>query len=197
MNKKFIFLIILTLFIGLLLGYTGEYLANSTSMASIPTDKEKSPTSHRFGDSRDGPKIDVSRKETSRKIKNTQLNKQDEKLLRLTQMSQAEMQREMAKICQKAISPSHLNAQDQLAFAFLCSRLGQKAPLQILEQMDGGAKYNARFKNISLMSGPIVTRKRRRHTAWTTRIRRTLSATPVLLLKALPILRSNGSMDLP
>lgn len=150
MNKKFIFLIILTLFIGLLLGYTGEYLANSTSMASIPTDKEKSPTSHRFGDSRDGPKIDVSRKETSRKIKNTQLNKQDEKLLRLTQMSQAEMQREMAKICQKAISPSHLNAQDQLAFAFLCSRLGQKAPLQILEQMDGGAKYNARFKKYIL-----------------------------------------------
>lgn len=150
MNKKFIFLIILTLFIGLLMGYAGEYLANSTAMTSSPTDKEKSPTSRRFGDSRDGWKISVNKKETSKKIKKTQLSEQDEKLLRLTQMNPAEMQREIAKICQNVTSPSHLSAQDQLAFAFLCSRLGQKAPLQILEQMDGGAKYNARFKKYIL-----------------------------------------------
>lgn len=133
MNKKFLFLSLLTLLFGLLLGYAGDYFTRFIPEKSSPSGEKERSLVRRFGDSSQGGQASSA---TARKSHKSQPKELDQNMLRLAKLNLDEIQAEIEQICQKSGYPTQLSYFDRISLALLYSRLGQKAPLQTLAKIE-------------------------------------------------------------
>lgn len=124
MNKKFLSFLFITLFVGLLLGYAGEYFIHRDTEILI----DNSPVVRRFGDTDQQKSITGTGKTII-----PQLTKEDAYLLSLTKMNVEEIQAEIGRINKRTNAHLGMSSLDNRALNFLLSRFGQKAPRQALE----------------------------------------------------------------
>lgn len=126
MNKKFLSFLFISLFVGLLLGYAGEYFIHMDTEISL----DNRAAVRRFGDTITDQQKSIT---GTGKTIIPQLTNDDAYFLSLTKMNVEEIQAELDRINKRTNKYLGRSVVDNRALNFLLSRFGQKAPRQALE----------------------------------------------------------------